>query len=195
MKNKGMTLIELLVVITIAGVLFVALGFAFTGWQGKYKVESQIKDIYGDLMYARINAMQKNRMHFVSLLTTTSYTVHDDDSDGAGKVPDGDGILQLQAGAPAVGEDTRLGSFPKTVEFDIDWNNSAIGAQEDLVFNTRGLATNLGTISIFIDRNSDGTQDFFPDYDCIVISATRINLGQLDVNGTAIRSDDDCTQK
>ncbi len=183
MKNSGVTLIELLVVITIATVLIVALGFEFTGWQGKYKVESQIKDIYDDLLEARVRAMQINRVHFVSLLTPTTYTVHDDDSDGTAKVPDGDGALQLQAGAPAVTLDTRLGSFPKNVEFDMKWNNADIAAQENLEFNTRGLAMNLGSISIFIDRDGDSEKDFVPDYDCIVIFRTRINLGQLNAAG------------
>lgn len=189
MKNSGVTLIELLVVIVIAGVLVAALSFGFVGWQGKYKVESQIKDIYTDIMEARTRAMRVNRVHFISLLTPTTYTTHEDDSDGAFKVPDGDGELQLQAGDPVDSEDTRLGSFPKTVEFDIRWGYAALGAQQDIAFNERGLATTTGNISIFIDRDSDGEKDFVPDYDCIVIAATRINLGQLNDDGN------DCTQK
>ncbi len=183
MKNSGVTLIELLVVITIATILIVVLGFEFTGWQGKYRVESQVKGIFDDLQEARMRAMMRNRVHFVSLLTTTSYTVHDDDSDGTAKVPDGDGVLQLQAGVPDVTQDTRLGSFPKTVEFDIRWNYANLGAQQDISFNTRGLAAPNGNISFFVDRDGDGVKDFVPDYDCIIIFSTRINMGQLNAAG------------
>ncbi len=193
--NRGLTLMEVLIVIAIASVLTVAMGYEYFGWQGSYKVESQTKDIYADLMDARARAMQRNRRHFISLLTPTTYTIHEDDSNGVIKVPDGDGTLQLQAGNPADSEDTRLGTFPKTTEFGIYWNNTAITAREDLVFNTQGLATILGTISLYIDKDGDGEQDYLPDYDCIIISPTRIIVGQLDVNDTPVRSDDVCTPK
>ncbi len=172
MKNKGMTLIELLVVITIAGILVVALGFSFQGWQGRYKVESQIKDIYNDLMDARINAMQKNRVHFLSLDSANQYTIYEDTN----PAPDGDGTLQT-------GQDVTLPTFPKTIEYDLNWNG-AVPSGNLIDFNTRGItepqATPLGgTICIFTDFDGDGTSDSNPDYDCIVISRTRINMGKI----------------
>lgn len=194
-KSDGITLIEVLIVIAVIGVLAVALAFEFTGWIGDYRVESQIKEMHVDLMNTRARAMQRNRTHFVSLLSPTSYTVYEDDSDGTNKVPDGDGELQTGAGDSA---DTELPSFPKTVDFRIDWNNSPIEARRDLEFDRNGLTTNpanLGSISIFVDRNNDGEQDFFPYYDCIIIAQTRINMGKLDVNGTPNRADDECVAK
>ncbi len=192
MNNKGITLIELIIVISIIGILAVALGFSFHGWMGGYKVESQIKEMYVDLINARARAMQRNRAHFVRLNNSNSYSIYEDDSDGTNKVPDGDGTLQTGTGSSA---DTQLPSFPKTVEYNIDWNNSAITTPANLTFNTRGTTTTLGTISVFIDRDGDGEKDFEPDYDCIVISATRINIGKLDDKGTTNRTDDDCVAK
>ena len=205
MKNSGVTLIEMLIVVAIAGILAIAFGFSYIGWQGTYKVESQIKELYTDILDARQRAMQRGRLHFVSLETATSYVVSEDDSDGAIKVPDGDGIFEPNTSNPddnAEDSDDRLPTFPKTTEYDILWNRAVITEPYDLTFNTRGIATTLGNISFFIDRDGDGKKDFCPDYDCISISATRVKMGQLcapaDNNecceGVSI-SDADCIEK
>jgi prepilin-type N-terminal cleavage/methylation domain-containing protein len=171
MRDNGFTLIELLVTITVVGVLAIALGFEFVGWRGKYAVETQVKEVYSDLMNARSKAMQRKRTHFVSLTDANTYTVYEDDHTvGVGKTLDGDGVFTPGTGNNA---DTELPSFPKTVEFDLNWNNGM-----PISFSPRGLANIQGTLSVFIDRDGDLEQDFSPDFGCIVISTTRINLGR-----------------
>ncbi|OGW43529.1 MAG: hypothetical protein A2Y66_01135 [Nitrospirae bacterium RBG_13_41_22] len=154
MKNDGITLIELIVAVSIVGILAAALAFEFKGWMGGYKVESQIKEIYVDLMNARAMAMQKNRIHFVTL-TTTRYTIYEDNN----PAPDGNGIL-------ATASDTRVLQKNLNPRHPIIWNG---GAQID--FTKRGLSN--------VDKSICSNTDIEADYNCIEISPLRINIGKL----------------
>jgi type IV fimbrial biogenesis protein FimT len=177
MSNRGMTLIELMLTISVAGILVVALAFEFRGWIGRYGVEVQTKELYTDIMNARAGALQKKRTHFVQLTGPTTYSVFEDDSDGAGESLNGDGILQPGVNCTDLNTDCLLEEFPKTVDFDLRWDGAVIAAPRNITFTPRGLVTTNGEISVFVDRNGDGDQDFFPDYGCIIIHTTRINPG------------------
>ena len=154
--NDGMTLIELLIVISVIGVLVVALGFSFQGWRGKYQVESEMKEMYVDLMNARARALQRNRVHFVSL-ATTSYTIYEDTT----PAPDGNGTLET-------GTDALVAAKNFEPAHPITWNDFS---DVQINFSQRGLSSDNKTIC--------SNTDFDADYDCIIISASRINLGKL----------------
>lgn len=160
-NSRGITLVELLSAFMIISVLGVSLGFAYSGWVCCYKVEKQTKEIYSDLMTARMMAMERNRVHFVDFTGTTTYRIVEDTNDN--------NDINVGAG------DTVL--FPKTVEYAN--NANGYGIPLTIKFNRRGTMSPLRTISITHDKD--------PDYDCIVISTTRINMGRM--------SGDDCVQK
>jgi prepilin-type N-terminal cleavage/methylation domain-containing protein len=175
MKNNGFSLVELLVVIAIAGIL-AALGIAsFTGLSKKYNVDNQARRIFSDLTGTRIMSMNKNRTHFV-VLAASGYTVYDDTS----PAPDGDGILTIGSDTAVLSSNQALNlSTTKTQEFfSINWS----GSTPQVVFNSKGLATTLNTVCIYSDVQ--------PLYDCVKISATRINLGKLTTQGVC--SDNNC---
>jgi prepilin-type N-terminal cleavage/methylation domain-containing protein len=162
MNNRGVTFIELLVVVSIVGILIVALAFQFQGWQGKYKAESQMKELYVDLMNARARAMQHNRIHFVSL-TATSYSVYEDTN----PAPDGNGTLEVAA-------DTLIVRKDLDPTYAIAWTTG-----NPLQFTRDGLlaVAGLGRINVNMALTD-------VDYDCIDLAEqTRINLGNMDGAG------------
>jgi prepilin-type N-terminal cleavage/methylation domain-containing protein len=146
---EGTTLIELLVVLTIMGILVFLLGFSFQDWTGNYKVESQAKEMYVDLMNARARAMQRNRCHFV-VVTANNYQIFEDANEDC----------VYNAG------DTALTAFtsPKTLTYTSNWTGT-------VTMDTRGMVNQNDTIRFDnLGKN--------PDYDCITIYSTRINMGK-----------------
>ena len=153
-NNDGFTLIELIIAVSIIAILVVALGFSFQGWMGKYRVENQIKQMHTDFMNARTRAMMMNRMHFVTE-AANAYTIYEDTNPS----PDGDGTLQTAT-------DTRLPTYPKSVEYAINWT----GPGTQINFDRRGMMAPAGSVHL--------TSTVDADYDCLTVSQTRINMGK-----------------
>ena len=164
-KEDGVTLIELIIVISVIAILVVALGFEYRNWMGRYRVENQIKQMHVDFMNARTRAMMMNRMHFVTE-AANAYTIYEDTN----PAPDGDGILQTAT-------DTRLPTYPKSVEYAIIWREPG----NQINFDRRGMIAPAGSIHL--------TSTVDADYDCLEISQTRINMGKWDAGNKK------CTEK
>lgn len=156
-KNSGVTLVELLIIVSIIGILVVALGFSYEGWKGRYRIESQTKEIYSDLMDARARAMTRARTHFV-ILNTTQYTIYDDNN----PVPDGNGTLETASDEQVLQKDLEYGN-------ELVWIGSS-SLPQTITIDTRGLMSPQGDFRV--------DNDIEPDYDCIAISQARIRMGK-----------------
>lgn len=167
-NGKGMTLIELLVVIAVIGILIVALAFSYQGWQVGYRVESTIREIYSDMMNARMQAMTKNMAYFADFPAGIPqvYRIFQDTNGNLNPDPGaGDNILQ---------------PFPKSIEHTITrgWGNPA----DVVMFEIRGTMQTAGGLggAICIDNiQNPNLAGITRDYDCIIIGQTRINMGLL----------------
>ncbi|MCL4491601.1 MAG: GspH/FimT family pseudopilin [Nitrospirae bacterium] len=124
MKQNGYTLLELIVIIAVICILISIAAFNYTDWTIKFGIESQIKEMYSDLMAARMRAMTRNRAHFVSI--AASYYTIKDDTDGNGENDPGDALLHHKS----------LGNM-------ITWNGNP-----EISFNSRGISSASETISV-----------------------------------------------
>jgi|MudIll2142460700_1097286.scaffolds.fasta_scaffold15354_2 type II secretory pathway pseudopilin PulG len=159
-NNRGISLIELIVVIATMGTLAAALVFSFQGWLGNYHAESQTKEIHADLMHARIKAMQQNRLHFI-VLDQHHYQVYEDTDESGGNNPNT--------------ADVPLWSTPKPLKYPSLWEGTVVMHTNGIVSTDTGYFG--ATVRFNLDLDGDGIQDISPDYDCVVLFSTRINIG------------------
>lgn len=153
MNNKGVSLVEVLVVIAVAATLAAGLKFSYDGWQGSYKVESQMKQLHTDIMKSRIKAMQRNRAHFV-MVSADEYSIFEDTNENG----------TFDSGTD---DDMERFSNPQMLERDINgWTGT-------LTISTRGLVAPETTLRVDAGSNH-------PEYDCITLRTTRLNLGSWD---------------
>ncbi len=174
--NAGVTLVELLIGIVIVMVLIGALGFDYRGWQGNYKVESETKQIYADILNARVRAMQTDRIHFLKFLggaadhSYSSYEVVEDTN--------GDGVEN--AG------DTVLTGFPKTLQYPVWWADDTGTDRCDTVsFSTKGLIgiTDSDCVTpeniAYVKTKTSLDSKISPDVNCITVQQTIVDTGQM----------------
>lgn len=170
MRNKGITLIELTIVVTIIGILAVALGFSYIGWMGKYRVEKTTKDLFTDIMDVRSKALTRGRTYFVDFNTPAPaagegcYRVIEDTNNDS-VLNNGDTII-----IPAPLTVLPL-TNQKTVKYVI--NVGLAGGGSRITVNRRGIVTPNGSINFTLPAS------VVPDYDCLVVFNTRINMGKM----------------
>lgn len=178
-NRRGITLIELLVTFSIIAILVAIFAFSYQGWTGRYSSESEIKQVFSDLSQARTEAMQESRDYFVKFSNDsgghTSYTIYKDDNP-----KEGDGVLQPSGSTPH--DDVVAG--PKEVSYPMVWDNA-----DYLIFDGRGLISDTRapqpdpyswTVEVKSSTSGNTTED--PDYDCITMNKTMINMGKWDVS-------------
>ncbi len=152
MSKSGFTLIELIVIVGLILTLLAISALSFNRYSVKYNVEREIRQLYANLMDARMRAMQQKRQYLV-VLASGSYTIYlDNDEDGAVDPTD------------TVVTDLSQDKLP----YPIAWGLA--GGTDNFYFNSWGLVNINGNIRISTSTDAE--------YDCINLRKTRINLGK-----------------
>ena len=160
-NNSGFTLVEVLVVVIIISILVSLAVISGRGQIGKARVEQGVRQLYADLLSARMGAMNRGRFQFLVVNAALQRYEIWEDTDPA---PFGD---EQQTAA-----DTRL------VQTTMNDLITVVTGTATVTFDTRGLVSPIGTLRI-------GDGGFNPRVDCITISVTRIRIGRF-VGGACV---------
>ncbi len=153
--NPGITLVELVVTLSIITILLALATIAFNDYQVNYNVEGEIKTLYSDIQGARMHAMNENRSYVFKFTSATSYVAAVDSN------TDGD----YNAG------DIKVDKYSKdSLKYELNWNLS--GGTDRLTLNSRGMINVNGSVRVSRENSAE--------YNCIVISNTRIKMGKWD---------------
>ncbi len=155
--TDGFTLVEILVTIAILSILLGIAGLSARDWVIRYQVESQTRQVYADLMNARVNAMQRNRVFFVSV-GANQYAIYEDSYPS----PDGNGNLDTGAGQDRL-------VIQKAAQYTLVSSPTAT-----FNFTANGLASS--ATAAVVDIHCQSTAN--PASDCIEVSLTRILMGK-----------------
>jgi len=97
MKNMGFSIIELITVIAILGIMLGIAGMFGHDWLERCRVEGQTRELYADLMHARVSALQKNRVFIVDLQTGNQYAIYEDTNEDEDLQPTQDTLVAQKA--------------------------------------------------------------------------------------------------
>jgi len=172
-NRHGVTLVELVIVLSIVGILAVAMGFSLSGWQGAYKVESQVRELHSDLLSVQGRAMQVGRKHFLRCVGTApkQILIYDDDGNGTIALPDGDGTAQYNGPGSYTRQDTILTQYSKVRWYTLSWNGGV------LTMDKRGMLSSSlpGTPAPWTLRVISAID---ADLNCVSVTSTKINVGK-----------------
>lgn len=160
--DAGFSLIELIMVMVIAGVLMTFATLGFNSWNKKALIEKQTRELLSDANAARTESLFRKKQHSIVFnADATGYAFKRYSSEN---------------------ESTYKGTtlFSKKFSSQMKSKTGASIADDVLLFDTRGFALSLNTIRV--EPVGSGAS-----FDCIVISGSRTNIGQM--------SGGECVQK
>jgi type IV fimbrial biogenesis protein FimT len=134
-NESGFTLMELILVMVVMGIVAAIAIPTFMGLLPAMRLNGAARQVMGDLMNARMEAVKQNHEFKVFFLNNHEYKILDDnDSDGVD-----DGGLETS----------------KTVDIQNNYEDVTLSDTGDPIFSPKGTATTLSTITV---QNASGSK-------------------------------------
>ena len=126
-QTAGFSLLGQLITLTLAGIM---LSIAVPGYlkvMPRHRLNGAVRQLTGDLMWARMKAIERNNRHRIFFLNDHEYRILDDaDNDGA----------------------VDPGEWTITRDLRTDYRDVVISSTNNPVFSPRGTASSLATITL-----------------------------------------------
>ena len=126
-QTAGFTLLGQLITLTLAGIM---LSIAVPGYlkvMPRHRLNGAVRQLTGDLMWARMKAIERNNRHRIFFLNDHEYRILDDaDNDGA----------------------VDPGEWTITRDLRTDYRDVVMSSTNNPVFSPRGTASSLATITL-----------------------------------------------
>jgi type IV fimbrial biogenesis protein FimT len=158
MHERGFSLIELLIVIALIAILLAIATIDFGTWSRKYQVERQTREMYADIMQARISALQRKQRVGI-FFGPRQYVIRRYDT---AEDTDGEVVLTIN-----LQNEIRRVTGSGTQAFDID--------TQAIEFDTRGLTAIGDQMQIAVMPLNVGSGGD----NCIVVAVGRTNIGRM----------------
>ena len=126
-QTAGFSLLGQLITLTLAGIM---LSIAIPGYlkvMPRHRLNGAVRQLTGDLMWARMKAIERNNRHRIFFLNDYEYLILDDaDNDGA----------------------VDPGEWTLTRDLRTDYRDVVMSSTNNPVFSPRGTASSLATITL-----------------------------------------------
>lgn len=135
-NESGFTLMEIILVVAVMGIVAAIAIPSFMALLPAMRVNGAARQVMGDLMDARMEAVKQNHEFKVFFLNNHEYKILDDnDSDGVD-----DGGLETS----------------KTIDIQDNYKDVTLSDTGDPIFSPKGTATTTSTITV---QNASGSKD------------------------------------
>ena len=125
--SAGFSLLGQLVTLTLAGIVIATAAPGYLKVLPRHRLNGAVRQLTGDLMWARMKAIQRNNRHRVFFLNDHEYRILDDaDNDGAADP----------------------GEWTVTKDLRADYGDVVMSSNNNPVFSPRGTASSLATITL-----------------------------------------------